>query len=81
MKSPSARISPAAGAFLRSPAPTIFAAGFPRSGIYLPHFPVARERLADLSIDFINVVFTYFWGHAFSGMGWRGDRKKAVASP
>ena len=44
---------------------------------YLPHFLIAREKLATLSIDFINVLFTYYWGQAFSGMGWRGDREKS----
>jgi len=44
---------------------------------YLPHFLAAREKLAGLSIDFINVVFTYYWGQAFSGMGWRGDLQKS----
>ena len=44
---------------------------------YLPHFLAARERLAGLSIDFITVVFTYYWGPAFGAMGWRGDRQKS----
>ena len=44
---------------------------------YLPHFLVAREKLATLSIDFVNVVFTYYWAQAFSGMGWRGDLQKS----
>ncbi|MCE0499305.1 MAG: Gfo/Idh/MocA family oxidoreductase [Methylacidiphilales bacterium] len=44
---------------------------------YLPHFLAAREKLAPLSIDFINVVFTYYWEQAFSGMGWRGDPQKS----
>jgi len=44
---------------------------------YLPHFLAAREKLASLSIDFINVIFTYYWGQAFSGMGWRGDLHKS----
>jgi len=44
---------------------------------YLPHFVVAREKLATLPIDFVNVMFTYYWGQAFSGMGWRGDLQKS----
>jgi predicted dehydrogenase len=44
---------------------------------YLPQFVAAREKLAGLAIDFVNVVFTYFWAQAFGGMGWRGDLQKS----
>jgi predicted dehydrogenase len=44
---------------------------------YLPHFLAARERIGKLSVDFINVVFTYYWSAAFASMGWRGDRRKS----
>ena len=44
---------------------------------YLPHFVAARERLSKLSVDFVSVVFTYYWAPAFAAMGWRGDRQKS----
>jgi predicted dehydrogenase len=44
---------------------------------YLPQFLAAREKLALLSVDFVSVVFTYYWAPAFTSMGWRGDRKKS----
>ena len=44
---------------------------------YLPHFIAAREKLAGMEIDFVNVVFTYYWAPAFGSMGWRGDVKKS----
>jgi predicted dehydrogenase len=44
---------------------------------YMPHFIAAREKLAGFSVDFINVIFTYYWEPAFRGMGWRGDREKS----
>jgi predicted dehydrogenase len=44
---------------------------------YLPHFLVARKKLAAMNVDFVNVVFTYYWAPAFSGIGWRGDVQKS----
>jgi UDP-N-acetyl-2-amino-2-deoxyglucuronate dehydrogenase len=44
---------------------------------YLPHFLAARKKLATLPVDFISVVFTYYWEAAFGSMSWRGDRAKS----
>jgi len=44
---------------------------------YAAHFREARGLLRDMPLDFVNVVFTYFWGPAFGDPGWRGDRARS----
>ena len=44
---------------------------------YAKHFQKARELLRKMPLDFVNLVFTYFWGPAFSDPGWRGDRARS----
>lgn len=44
---------------------------------YASHFRTARDLLCGMDVDFVNVLFTYFWGAAFADPGWRGDRAKS----
>ena len=44
---------------------------------YQSHFVKARELVAEMSLDFVNVLFTYFWAHAFGDPRWRGDRSRS----
>jgi len=44
---------------------------------YAKHFREARDLLRDMPLDFVNVLFTYFWGPAFGDPGWRGDRARS----
>ena len=44
---------------------------------YSGHFRTARDILCAMRVDFIHVLFTYFWGPAFTDPGWRGDRARS----
>jgi len=44
---------------------------------YAAHFRKARETVAGMPLDFVNVVFTYYWQRAFGDPGWRGDRARS----
>ncbi|MBM4036143.1 MAG: Gfo/Idh/MocA family oxidoreductase [Planctomycetes bacterium] len=44
---------------------------------YSSHFRVARDILCGMQVEFVNVLFTYFWPAAFGDPGWRGDRARS----
>ena len=44
---------------------------------YHKHFRQARQLVAEMPLDFVNVLFTYFWSPAFEDPGWRGDRAQS----
>jgi UDP-N-acetyl-2-amino-2-deoxyglucuronate dehydrogenase len=44
---------------------------------YHAHFQEARRVLASMDVDFVSLAFTYFWGPAYTGPGWRGERAKS----
>ena len=44
---------------------------------YASHFRKARELVAGMRLDFVNVLFTYFWAPAFADPRWRGERAKS----
>jgi len=44
---------------------------------YLEPFRAARDILAGQALEFVNVLFTYWWGPAYGAIGWRGERAKS----
>lgn len=42
----------------------------------LPHFVEARDIVKEMKPEFISSVFSYWWGAAFTDIGWRGDKSK-----
>jgi len=44
---------------------------------YAAHFRKAGELVEGMALDFVNVVFTYYWPRAFADPGWRGDRARS----
>jgi len=44
---------------------------------YLRQFRAARDIVAGRTLDFVNVLFTYWWGPAYGAIGWRGERAKS----
>ena len=44
---------------------------------YERHFRQARDLLADMPLEFVNLVFTYYWPPAFADPRWRGDRARS----